>query len=107
MYQLPLIVIGACMMLSFLFSGMESGVLALSRLKIRQLMRAGNHRALVLHGYLEKPEDFLWTIMVGNTLANLAAVGLVVMLLQRELAQWPWLLSASFLAVVFLFYTLC
>ena len=50
------LVISACMGLSFLFSGMEAGVLALSRLRVRQLMRTGNRRAVILHGYLEKPE---------------------------------------------------
>jgi CBS domain containing-hemolysin-like protein len=93
--------------LSFLFSGMEAGVLALSRLRIRQLMRAGNRAAVILHGYLEKPEDFLWTILVGNTLANLAAVGKLVMLLYVWLGNWPALLVTSFLAVIFLFYALC
>src|SRR5579863_9679822 len=72
------LVIAACMVLSFLFSGMEAGVLALSRLRVRQLMRAGNPRAMILHRYLESPEDFLWTILVGNTLTNLAVVGLAV-----------------------------
>ena len=66
--------------LSFFMSGMEAGVFALSRLRIRQLMRAGKPRAKVLHGYLEKPEDFLWTILVGNTLANFVAVSLAVIM---------------------------
>jgi CBS domain containing-hemolysin-like protein len=100
------IVIGFCLVLSFLFSGMEAGVLALSRLRIRQLMRAGNPRAMVLHGYLESPENFLWTILIGNTLANLVAVGLVVVLLFERLGQWPLLLALSFLVLLFLFYTL-
>ncbi|HXC99860.1 MAG TPA: CNNM domain-containing protein [Verrucomicrobiae bacterium] len=101
------LVILACMGLSFLFSGMEAGVLALSRLRVRQLMRTGNRRAVILHGYLEKPEDFLWTILVGNTLANLAAVGLLAVLLHQWLGNWPVLLTVSFLAVMFLFYALC
>src|SRR5437773_2016662 len=73
--------------LSFFFSGMEAGVLALSRLRIRQLMRAGKPRAKVLFGYLEKPEDFLWTILVGNTLANFVAIGLLVLVLHVQLGQ--------------------
>jgi putative hemolysin len=101
------LVIFGCMLLSFLFSGMEAGVLALSRLRVRQLMRTGNRRAVILHGYLEKPEDFLWTILVGNTLANLAAVGLLAVLLHQALGNWPVVLTASFLAVMFLFYALC
>jgi len=64
------LVIGVSLILSFLFSGMEAGVLALNRLRIRQLMRSGNRRAQALHNYLERPENFLWTILIGNTLAK-------------------------------------
>jgi Mg2+/Co2+ transporter CorB len=35
----------ACLAISFLLSGMEAGVLALSRIRIRAQMRAGNRRA--------------------------------------------------------------
>jgi putative hemolysin len=101
------LVLAALMLLSFLFSGMEAGVLALSRLRVRQLVRAGNHRAQTLQGYLERPENFLWTILVGNTLANLAVVGLLTGQLYRWLGDWPVLLTVVFLAVMFLFYALC
>lgn len=95
----------ACLALSFVLSGMEAGVFALSRVRIRQQMRAGVASARVLHGYLEHPENFLWTILVGNTAANFLIFGLLV-------AQFHEVLSASrlwfvlaFLAAVFLFYT--
>src|SRR3954464_14187943 len=91
------LVIGLSLVLSFLFSGMEAGVLALNRLRVRQLMRAGNRRAQALHQYLEKPEDFLWTILIGNTLANFIAVGSLVYLLHRWLGQHVVLLVIAFL----------
>src|SRR5579859_8148169 len=102
-----LAVIGVCVVLSFLFSGMEAGVLALNQLRIRQLKRAGNPDAEVLNGYLEQPENFLWTILIGNTLANLIAVGLITILLHHWLGEWKIWLVASFAAVMFLFYALC
>jgi putative hemolysin len=102
-----LLVIGFCAVLSFLFSGVEAGVLALSRLRIRQLMRAGNRNAVALHGYLEQPENFLWTILIGNTLANFAVVGLVAVLLHNWLEKWPTALAASFVAAMFLVYAFC
>lgn len=98
------IVITVCLVLSFLFSGMEAGVLALSRLRIRQLLRSGNSSARVLIGFLESPENFLWTILVGNTLANFAAVSLLVTLLRQWLWHKPALLLAAFFAMVFFFY---
>jgi CBS domain containing-hemolysin-like protein len=99
-----LLVIGLCLALTFLFSGMEAGVLALNRLHIRQKMRAGEQSAKVLLGYLENPEDFLWTILVGNTVTNFLAVGLVVAELYYWLSEQAGLLWAVFLVFVFLLY---
>jgi len=90
--------------LSFFLSGMESGVFALSRLRIRHLMRSGNSRAAALHGYLENPENFLWTILVGNTLANLGAVSIGVFWLYQRLFPWPWLLIPLLALGVLVFY---
>jgi len=96
-----------CLALSFLLSGMEAGVFALSRLRIRQLTRAGRKSARALHDYLENPENFLWTILVGNTLANFFILGWVVVVLFQSLPSqgrrlWFVLIFA---AIVFLFYT--
>jgi CBS domain containing-hemolysin-like protein len=93
-----------CAGLSFFLSGMETGVFALSRLRIRHLMRHGNHRARALHGYLERPENFLWTILVGNTLANLGVVSIGVWWLYGALHNWPWLLLAALVACILVFY---
>lgn len=74
---------GGCLAVSFLLSGMEAGVFALSRLRIRQQMRAGRRAAKALQDYLENPENFLWTILVGNTLANFVILGWPVFFLHR------------------------
>jgi CBS domain containing-hemolysin-like protein len=96
-----------CLASSFLLSGMEAGVFALSRLRIRQMMRSGDPRAEVLHGFLERPENFFWTILVGNTLANFVLVALLVWLLHGWLGQTPAAFVVCFLAAVFLFYAAC
>ena len=64
-----------CLALSFVLSGMEAGVFALSRVRVRRLMRSGQSSARVLHHFLENPENFLWTIVVGNTLVNFVVLG--------------------------------
>jgi putative hemolysin len=100
-------VFAICLALSFLLSGMEAGVFALSRIRIRQQMRAGRTSARVLHGYLENPENFLWTILVGNTVANFFILGWTIFLLQRALEGnrlWLWFI-VTYSAAVFLFYT--
>jgi len=102
-----LLIFIACLALSFLLSGMEAGVFALSRLRIRQQMRAGKVSARLLHGYLENPESFLWTILVGNTVVNFMILGLIVAALAEALSGQRILFIAAFLTVVFFFYAFC
>jgi CBS domain containing-hemolysin-like protein len=96
-----------CVALSFLFSGMETGVLALNRFRIRQRMRSGDRRAAVLHGFLQNPENFLWTVLVGNTVVNFVLFSLGVIQLGRALARRPAAEASVFIAGVFIFYIVC
>src|SRR5712672_4658620 len=95
----------ACLTLSFVLSGMEAGVFALSRLRIRQQMRAGRRSARVLHAYLEHPENFLWTILVGNTVANFLILGWLVAVLHQTLGNHRGWFVVLFALLVFLFYS--
>jgi CBS domain containing-hemolysin-like protein len=96
---------GFCLGLSFVLSGMEAGVFALSRLRIRQQMRAGRPSAAVLYSFLEHPENFLWTILVGNTIANFLIFGWVIIVLQRVPGQSRLVFIGLFALFVFLFFT--
>lgn len=100
------ILFGGCLVLSFLLSGMEAGVFALSRLRIRQQMRAGRGSAKLLHDYLENPENFLWTILVGNTLANFFILGWLVMILYHVLRGHPVWFALVYFVIAVLFYAL-
>lgn len=95
----------ACLAVSFVLSGMEAGVFALSRMRIRQQMRTGLVSARVLHGYLENPENFLWTILVGNTAANFLILGLLLANLHEALGEFRVWFVVVFSVAVFLFYT--
>lgn len=94
-----------CLMLSFLLSGMEAGVFALNRLRVRRLARAGKPSARLLHGFLENPEKFLWTILVGNTLVNFAILGFALTKIHEWFLGDNLLIAGVFAATVFLFYT--
>ena len=93
-----------CLLLSFLLSGMEAGVLALNRLRVRRLARAGNPSARLLHQFLEKPEKFLWTILVGNTLVNFIILGWLIAQLHEWFSGRLVLVALLFAGFVFLFY---
>jgi putative hemolysin len=94
-----------CLLLSFLLSGMEAGVFALNRLRIRRLARAGKPSAKLLHGFLENPEKFLWTILVGNTLANFMILGFSLAKIHEHFLGDRFWTIGIFVVAVFLFYT--
>ena len=107
MEMLLTIVFVTCLGASFVLSGMEAGVLALSRWRIRQQMRAGNDRAAVLYRYLENPENFLWTILVGNIVANVTVASIAVLAFYARWKFSPALFWSAFAACVLLFYVTC
>jgi len=97
-------VIGLAVVVAFLFSGMEAGVLNLSRIRIRRMARQDDPRARRLQGYLENPETFLWTILVGNTLAALVVVALATLRLQAAFPQRPVAFTLSIAGVLLALY---
>ena len=70
-------IIFGCMILSFFFSGMETGVLLLSRARIRHLKERGSFGANILLDFLHHPGHLSSTVLVGNTLVNGIATVLV------------------------------
>jgi len=99
------ILLALCFGASFVLSGMEAGVFALNRLRIRRMARNGKPSAQILNRFLEKPERFLWTILVGNTLANFLILGWILAELHNWLLGQNLLIVGLFGGIVFLFYT--
>ena len=67
---------------------------ALNRLRVRRLARTGKPSAKLLQGFLENPERFLWTILVGNTLANFLILGWTLAKLHEWLpGQHGWVVA--------------
>ncbi len=103
---LLILVLVATAALSFLMSGMEAGVHSLSRLRIRQLKRKGNRSAAVLLGYLDRSEDFLATLLVGNTLSNFVFFGILAVLLTEKMPGRYMAAAVVFAGLAFAFYGL-
>ncbi|HEX3626809.1 MAG TPA: CNNM domain-containing protein [Verrucomicrobiae bacterium] len=103
---LALLILVPCLFVSFLLSGMEAGVFALNRLRVRRLARAGRPSAIFLSRFLENPEKFLWTILVGNTLANFLILGFALAKLHEWFQPEDALILVLFTVLVFLFYSL-
>jgi putative hemolysin len=107
MDALLMLVLPVCLAVSFLCSGMEAGLFTLGRWRIMQQMRAGQARAARLYTYLQDTENFLWTVLIGNTIAFFGAMWIVAIALLRAVQGhdvWFWL---TFLAAAFVFYVFC
>ena len=98
------IALALCLGASFLLSGMEAGVFALNRLRVRRLARAGKPSAKLLNHFLEKPERFLWTILVGNTLVNFVILSWTLVKLREWFIGQTVVIVSLFAVAVFLFY---
>lgn len=90
----------------FLLSGMEAGLPALNRLRVRHRAREGDRRARLLQEFLAAPERFLWTILVGNTLAWVALLALVFHPWYVALGGRRALLAGAMIGTVGLLYML-
>ena len=107
MESLLIIVLPLCLATCFLCAGMEAGIFMLGRWRIAQQMRAGQARAARLYTYLQNTENFLWTILVGNTVALFFAMWIVAVALIRALPDRPLLFWLSYIGAAFAFYAFC
>jgi putative hemolysin len=79
----PLLLFLLLVLASAFFSSAETSVLTLSRVKLSHRARKKDKRAMLLTRLLERPEEFLSTILVGNNLVNVAAASVATYLLTR------------------------
>ena len=93
--------------LSFLFSGMESGIHSMNKLRIRHQAKHGDKHAKTLLRYMEEAEHFLWTILVGNTLANFLIVAPLLVGLRKMLPGHPWISAVLLIMMLLIIYTFC
>jgi putative hemolysin len=84
---LILVVLGLLLVGSAFFSGAETAFFALNRVQIRRLERDGRRRARRVLEVLSRPQNLLTTVLVGNTLVNIAISVVVTTLLISHLGR--------------------
>jgi len=77
-----------CLILSFLLSGLESAVIAVSRVRVRHAASSGDARARGLLPLLEDRDALLGCITVANHIINLIAFLLVALPLIQHASIW-------------------
>ncbi|MCX9084026.1 MAG: hemolysin family protein [Candidatus Methanoperedens sp.] len=66
-------IISILIVLSAFFSGSETALISVNKIRIRHLADTGNKKASTLVGLLENPEQFLTAILIGNNIVNIGA----------------------------------
>src|SRR5882724_3303530 len=55
---------------SAFFSGTETGLISLNRVRLRHEVERKSRRALIINGFVESTERLLGTTLLGNSVAN-------------------------------------
>ncbi len=68
--------IGLCLLVSFVFSGIEAGILSVNRVRLRHRVKLRDRAALRLDALLKQPERLLLTVVIVTSLMNIFAIAL-------------------------------
>lgn len=91
--ELILIVVG--LLGSWFFSGMETGLISINRLRLRHFVRRKVKGAATLQHFLDHPDYLLGTMLVGNNIMNTMLAIVAASVGTRALgASGSWLASA-------------
>tara|TARA_Y100000588_G_scaffold185503_1_gene199379 strand:- start:35 stop:1339 length:1305 start_codon:yes stop_codon:yes gene_type:complete len=78
---ISLLAILALLLLSGFFSGSETALTAVSRARIHHLARKGNKRAKAVNWLIDRREQLIGSVLLGNNLANILASALATSVL--------------------------
>jgi len=83
-----------CIVLSAFFSSTETALMSINRYRLRHLASRGHAAARLTERLLARPDRLIGVILLGNTLATVAA-GSIVTLVTLELSDAHWLALAN------------
>ncbi len=75
-FELYIVLLVLCLVLSAFFSGSETAYISLQRFRLQHLVSTGVKGAGLVARLTEKPERFLSVVLFGNTLVNAAAAAI-------------------------------
>ena len=71
--EIEILVFLLCILLSAFFSGSEVALLSITHAKVKTLLDRGGRRARILAELKRSPDHIIITVLIGNTLVNVAA----------------------------------
>lgn len=92
------------MVVSAIFSGAETGVMAVNRYKLEHAARKGSKSAQLLSNLLKRPDRLLGVIIIGNQLANNMAVATVNIMAGSLFGQQGVIVATFILTILILIF---
>ena len=86
-YTGSLLIIIICLVLSAYFSATETAFASLNRIRIRNMADKGNGKAALVLRLLDRYNEVLSTILIGNNLVNIAATSLATVIFVQQLGE--------------------
>src|SRR5437868_13863046 len=71
-----ILIIVACLLLSFFFAGSETALMAFSRARMLRLEKKGNRSAGIVNHLLDARERLIGALLLGNNAVNILASSL-------------------------------
>jgi CBS domain containing-hemolysin-like protein len=91
--MLYVIIIVVSLLLSCFFSGTETAFVSVNNVRVELWRRRKDRIAEVIHFFLEKPEGFLYTTLIGNNIFNVAYASFATIYFNRYLPpEISWLI---------------
>jgi len=90
--------------LSGFFSGSETALTVCNVYKLRHLVEKKSKKAFRTFKLIQKPEDFLTTILVGNNISNVAATSFATYLLVDLFGEYGGILSTIIMTTLLLLF---
>ena len=91
-----IIIIVCCWIISFFFNGIESGLLSIDTVRLRQNVKQRVPTALKLNHLLKQPERLLATVLLVTNAADIVAL----LLLTSQLVRWYGYIGFLFALVI-------
>lgn len=99
-----LVVIFFSLLMVAFFAGIETGILSCSRLKVEYYMREGDEAARKIVKYLDNPDRFLGTVLIGTNLFMVIASVLSASVFTRVAGGYGEFLSSAILVIFILLF---
>lgn len=100
----PLVVILVLLFIAACFEGAETGMFAVSDVRLQTLAQQGDKRALIVIKLKKNVRRLLGTLLLGQTICDIAAASLATLVAHDISGEWAVAIEAALMTVVVLIF---